>query len=53
LDQLNSIMEEMIDRFGPIPEEVRWLYHLSKVKIFANINNFISLKFNSLTFKAC
>jgi transcription-repair coupling factor (superfamily II helicase) len=53
LKQLDMIMEEMKDRFGPIPAEVKWLCHLSRVKLFANVNNFTSLKINTFTLQAC
>jgi len=53
LSQLDLIMEEMLDRFGKIPIEAKWLYHLTRIKIFANINNFTLLKFDNFTLHAC
>lgn len=34
-EQLECIQEEMRDRFGPLPDEVLWLFALAKIRLFA------------------
>ncbi|SYX09335.1 Transcription-repair-coupling factor,transcription-repair coupling factor,Superfamily II DNA/RNA helicase required for DNA uptake (late competence protein),transcription-repair coupling factor,TRCF domain [Chlamydia poikilotherma] len=43
-EQLELIKEEMRDRFGPIPEEVLWLFALAQVRLFALQHNISSIK---------
>ncbi len=49
--EVSLIMEEIKDRFGPIPEPLTWLYHMTRIRIFAHLNQFTQLKFlkHSLT----
>ncbi len=44
-----EILKEMEDRFGKAPQEVLWLLALTKIKIFANQNNFTHLRFKQFT----
>ncbi|AZU10969.1 transcription-repair coupling factor [Chlamydia psittaci] len=43
-EQLDLIKEEMRDRFGPLPEEVLWLFALAHVRLFALQHNISSIK---------
>lgn len=45
-----EILAEMQDRFGPPPKEVIWLYHLTRLRIFAAERGYTFLKFERFTF---
>lgn len=49
---VDEILAELKDRFGPYPDEVLWLYHLTRLRIFASALHFTLLKFENLTFTA-
>ncbi len=51
-DLVDKIEEELKDRFGSIPQEVKELLNLTKIRIFANQNNFTYLKFGDITLLA-
>ena len=51
-EETDTILKEMEDRFGPPPEEVIWLYHLTRIRIFASKLGYTLLKFERFTFKA-
>ncbi len=46
---LDDIAFELKDRFGDLPEPVKELISLSKIKIFANQNSFTLLRFGDFT----
>jgi transcription-repair coupling factor (superfamily II helicase) len=50
--EIDELLAEIKDRFGPPPSPVIWLYHLSRVRAFAAMNYFSSLKFDQLSFTA-
>ena len=52
LEEIDELLAEMNDRFGPPPPQVIWLYHLTKVRAFAAMNHFTLLKFGTLSFLA-
>lgn len=43
-DEVDAIWEELKDRFGPPPEQASWLYHLTRIRIFAGRHGFTLLK---------
>ncbi|BAE80911.1 transcription-repair coupling factor-superfamily II helicase [Chlamydia felis Fe/C-56] len=43
-EQLDLIKEEMRDRFGPLPDEVLWLFALAQLRLFALKHNISSIK---------
>lgn len=43
-EDVDSVFDELRDRFGPAPEPVTWLKHLSRVRVFAALNGFSYLK---------
>ncbi|HEY2811411.1 MAG TPA: transcription-repair coupling factor [Rhabdochlamydiaceae bacterium] len=43
-EELDALLLELKDRFGPYPEQVLWLYHLTRLRIFASQHHFILLK---------
>lgn len=45
LSEVDAIFAELKDRFGKPPECVIWLYHLTRIRVFANQHQFILLKF--------
>ncbi|HSW86626.1 MAG TPA: transcription-repair coupling factor, partial [Rhabdochlamydiaceae bacterium] len=38
--EVDAILEEMKDRFGDPPEQVIWLYHLTRLRVFAAMHHF-------------
>ncbi|HEU64394.1 MAG TPA: transcription-repair coupling factor [Chlamydiae bacterium] len=46
---IDAIKIELEDRFGSLPDPVKELISLSKIKIFANQNSFTHLKFGDFT----
>lgn len=50
--EVDDILSELKDRFGPPPLEVIWLYHMTRIRIFANSKNFTLLKFLNHTLSA-
>lgn len=51
-EEVDDILLELKDRFGPYPEEVRWLYHLTRLRLFASKHHFQLLKIDKVTFTA-
>ena len=51
-EEIDAILAELKDRFGPYPPQVLWLYHLTKLRLFASMHHFTLLKFENLTFTA-
>lgn len=49
---LDELLVEMKDRFGPPPSPVIWLYHLSRIRAYAAAHHFSLLKFSNLSFIA-
>ncbi len=52
LEEVDAILAELKDRFGPYPPQVLWLYHLTRLRLFASAHHFTLLKFENLTFTA-
>ena len=50
--EIDEILAELKDRFGPPPPPVIWLYRLSRIRAFAAVNHFSLLKFDTLSFVA-
>lgn len=48
-EEVDTILAELKDRFGPYPPEVLWLHHLTRIRIAASKKRFNLLKFNSHT----
>lgn len=52
IEEIENLLSELNDRFGPPPPPVLWLYHLTRLRTFAAQNHFTLLKFGSLSFIA-
>jgi transcription-repair coupling factor (superfamily II helicase) len=52
MEDVDAILAELKDRFGPYPPQVLWLYHLTRLRLFASAHHFTLLKFENLTFTA-
>lgn len=50
--EIDELLTEMTDRFGPPPEPVIWLYHLTRIRAFAAAHHYSLLKFSNLSFLA-
>ncbi len=48
-EEVNAIFDEVKDRFGPLPEPALWLYHLTRLKVYASQNDYTSIKRDKLT----
>lgn len=49
---VDALLAEMTDRFGPPPPPVITLYHLTRIRTFAAANHFSLLKFNNVSLLA-
>ena len=45
--EVEDLLAELKDRFGELPEPLLWLYHLSRIRVFARANQFTLLKFQN------
>ena len=52
LAEIDELLAEIADRFGPPPPPVIWLYHLTRIRAFGAINHFSLIKFGNLSFYA-
>jgi transcription-repair coupling factor (superfamily II helicase) len=52
LEETDSLFAEMKDRFGPPMPQVLWLYHLTRLRVFASQHQFTLLKFETYTLSA-
>lgn len=43
-EELGLIQEELIDRFGSLPQEILWLFALAKIRLFALQNHISHIK---------
>lgn len=48
-EEVDTLWAEIQDRFGPPPEPARWLYHLTRIQIYAIRNGFILIKQDKLS----
>ncbi|KAG6559129.1 Transcription-repair-coupling factor [Candidatus Rhabdochlamydia oedothoracis] len=47
--ELDTLLVELTDRFGAYPMQILWLYHLTRLRIFASAHQFTLLKFSKMT----
>jgi transcription-repair coupling factor (superfamily II helicase) len=52
IKELDALLIELTDRFGAYPIQILWLYHLTRIKIFASAHQFTLLKFSKMTLVA-
>ena len=50
--EIDELLAELKDRFGPPPPQVLWLYHLTRIRVFGAANHFTLLKFNNVSLYA-
>lgn len=50
--ELDTLLVELTDRFGAYPIQILWLYHLTRLRIFASLNQFVLLQFSKMTLTA-
>jgi transcription-repair coupling factor (superfamily II helicase) len=48
-EEIDMIWEELQDRFGAPPEPAQWLYHLSRIRVFASAKGYTLLKQDKLS----
>lgn len=41
---VDTLFEELKDRFGKLPKSAQWLYHFSRLRIFSSLNGFLQIK---------
>ena len=51
-EEIDEILAEIKDRFGPPPPPVIWLYRLTRIRAFGAANHFSLLKFNHVSLSA-
>ncbi len=44
-EEVDEILNELKDRFGKPPRCLIWLYHMTRIRVFATKYNYLSLKF--------
>ena len=49
IEELVELLAEIKDRFGEPPEELFWLYHMARLRVFASKQQFTLLKFQNST----
>ncbi len=49
LEEVDAISEELIDRFGPLPEPAEWLIHMSRVKTTAALKGINTIKVSKVS----
>jgi transcription-repair coupling factor (superfamily II helicase) len=52
LEDVDALLAEMKDRFGKPPQQVLFLYHLTRLRVFAMQHQFTLLKFGTYTLTA-
>ena len=45
--EIDDLLAELHDRFGPPPKAVFWLYHISRIRLFAAKKNISSIKIST------
>jgi len=50
--EVDQLIEEVRDRFGPLPSQVEWLRHITRIRLFAARNSFTLLKLSKVVFLA-
>lgn len=50
VEVVDELFKELEDRFGKPPTPLIWLYHMTKIRIFANKHSFVLVKFEKFTF---
>ena len=48
-EEVDAVWEEVVDRFGSPPQPAQWLYHLTRIRVFASSHNVTTLKFEKLS----
>lgn len=48
-EETDALWEEIQDRFGPAPEPAQWLYHLTRIRVFASRHGYTLLKQEKLS----
>ncbi len=48
-EEIDAIWEEVQDRFGPSPDPAQWLYHLTRIRVFASRHGYTLLKQEKLS----
>lgn len=48
-EEADAIWEELQDRFGPAPEPAQWLYHSTRIRIFASRHGYTLIKQEKLS----
>lgn len=48
-DEVGAVEQELKDRFGPLPEQTKWLLALTRLRVFASSRGYLSLKFAPLS----
>ncbi len=52
LEEVEEIWREIRDRFGPPPEPVKWLHHLTRLRVFSARHGFTLIKMEKLSLTA-
>lgn len=50
--EVDTLMEEVRDRFGPLPSQAEWLHKITRIRLFAARNQFSLLKLSKVVLLA-
>ena len=48
-DEVDALWREMKDRFGKPPEPAKWLYHMTRIRVFSSLKGITTLRLNKVT----
>lgn len=48
-EEVDAIWEELQDRFGPPPEPAKWLYHVTRLRVYASLHGISLMKLEKVT----
>lgn len=48
-EEVDNVWEEIRDRFGSPPEPALWLYHMTRIRVYASLNGFNLIKQDKLS----
>lgn len=51
-EEVTELWHELKDRFGPPPEPAKWLYHMTRLRVYAAHHGFTLLKLDRLSMSA-
>lgn len=51
VEEVDDLWKEVRDRYGKPPEPALWLYHMTRLKVFAQLNGYTLIKMEKLSLR--